>query len=138
MNEVIIFTNATGGVSICIPTGELPVSEVQSKDIPVGVASFIVTVDSLPHQDEDFYDAWEQTDGVVTVSLSKAKEITKARLREERAPLFAALDVQFQRALEDGSDASEIVAEKRRLRDITNLADSCSTLDELRALKVSN
>lgn len=71
---------------------------------------------------------------MITVNLEKAKEITKQRLRYEREPLLAALDVQFQRALETGSDTSAIVAEKQRLRDITQLADQATTLDELRGI----
>jgi hypothetical protein len=72
---------------------------------------------------------------MITINLDKAKEITKERLREEREPLLAAQDVAFQRALETGADTSSIVAEKQRLRDITNLADTVTTLDELKALK---
>ena len=135
MSQVIIFTNENGGVSVCVPTGELSVEAVQGKDIPAGVQSFIVSADSLPQDDNDFFDAWEQTKGVVTVNLEKAKGITKQRLRFEREPLLAAQDVAFQRALEDGRPTADIVAEKKRLRDITLLADACTTLDELRALK---
>jgi hypothetical protein len=72
---------------------------------------------------------------MITIDLDKAKAITKDRLRAERAPLLAALDVTFQRALESGGDTAAIVAEKQRLRDTTNLVDACTTLDELRALK---
>ncbi len=71
---------------------------------------------------------------MITVNLTKAKAITKDRLRAERTPLLQAQDVAFQRALESGADTSAIVAEKQRLRDITNLADQASTLDELKAL----
>lgn len=137
MKNVIIFTNDNGGVSVCIPTGELPIEQVQAKDIPAGRDSYIVRADTLPENDNDFFDAWEQTKGVVTVNLSKAKEITKARLRAERAPLLAAQDVAFQRALESGADTAAIVAEKNRLRDVTALADTCTTLDELRGLKAA-
>jgi hypothetical protein len=135
MKKVIIFTNENGGVSVCIPTGELDVEQVQSKDIPGNIASYIVDASSLPEDDNDFFNAWEQVKGVVSVNLDKAKEITKARLRFEREPLLAALDVQFQRALETGADTAEIVAEKQRLRNITDLADACTTTVELRALK---
>ena len=72
----------------------------------------------------------------ITINLNKAKDITKDKLRAERAPLLQALDVQFQRALESGSDTTEIVAEKQRLRDITTLADAATTTDELKALSV--
>ena len=67
-------------------------------------------------------------------SLDKAKELTKRRLRAEREPLLAAQDVAFQRALETGDNVADIVAEKARLRDITNLTDGCTTTAELRAL----
>lgn len=72
---------------------------------------------------------------MITVDLAKAKEITKDRLRMERKPLLAAQDVAFQRALETGADTTAIVAEKQRLRDITKLADSCTTTEQLRNLK---
>ena len=132
MTQAIIFTNDNGGVSVCIPTGEISIEAVQAKDTPKG--SLIVNTSDLP-RDNDFFDAWELADGKVSVSLAKAKEITKKRLRSEREPLLQAQDVAFQRALESGSDTSAIVAEKQRLRDITNLVDSESTLEGLRSLK---
>lgn len=71
----------------------------------------------------------------ITIDFTKAKDITKDRLRAERTPLLQAQDVAFQRALEAGADTSAIVAEKQRLRDVTTLADSATTLEELRSLK---
>ena len=75
-------------------------------------------------------------DGKVEVSLAKATELTKKRLRAEREPLLDAQDVAFQRAQESGADTSAIVAEKQRLRDITKLADAQTSLEGLRAIKV--
>jgi hypothetical protein len=72
---------------------------------------------------------------MITINLDKAKAITKKRLRVERAPLLEAQDILFQRALESGADTTAIVAEKQRLRDITALADTATTLEELRSLK---
>lgn len=134
MAQVIIFTNDNGGVSVCIPTGELDINAVKAKDTPSH--SIIVQESELPQADNDFFNAWELANGVVTVNLTKAKEITKTRLRAERAPLLAAQDVLFQRALESGADTSAIVAEKQRLRDVTSLVDGCTTTAELRALGV--
>ncbi len=71
---------------------------------------------------------------MITVNLNKAKEITKERLRGERKPLLEAQDVLFMKAQEDGTDTSAIVTEKNRLRDITKLADSASTTDELKLI----
>jgi hypothetical protein len=72
---------------------------------------------------------------MITINLNKAKDITKDRLRSERAPLLQALDVQFQRALESSGGTAAIVAEKQRLRDITQLVDIAQTPDELKVLK---
>lgn len=71
---------------------------------------------------------------MIVIDFAKAQAITKDRLRIERIPLLSAQDVAFQRALETNSDTTAIVAEKQRLRDITNLVDNCSTLDELKSL----
>ena len=73
---------------------------------------------------------------MITVNINKAKEVRKNQLREERAPLLVDLDVQFQRAMETGADASAIVAEKQRLRDITKQCDTAATVDELKAVSV--
>ena len=73
---------------------------------------------------------------MITINLDKAKDITKDRLRQERAPLLLAQDVLFQRAIEEGKDTTVIVAEKQRLRDITTLADQAATLDELKAIEL--
>lgn len=72
----------------------------------------------------------------IVINLTKAKAITKDCLRAERAPLLDAQDVLYIRALEAGQDTTAIVAEKQRLRDITQLADEAQTLDELRAITV--
>ena len=75
---------------------------------------------------------------MIVVNIDKAKAITKDRLRAERAPLLAAQDILFQRAIESNADVTAIVEEKNRLRNLPTLADSCTTLDELKALKAIN
>ena len=132
MTSVIVFTNELGGVSVTTPTGELPIETVKAKDTPAH--SIIVDSSELPEAENDFFNSWELTDGVVSVNLDKAKEQTKARLRAEREPLLAAQDVAFQRALEEGADTTAIVAEKKRLRDVTKQVDTCADTAELRAL----
>ena len=73
----------------------------------------------------------------ITVDLTKAKAITKDRLRADRKPLLEAQDILFMKAQEAGSDTSAIVTEKQRLRDITNQVDSMTTTDELKAATVT-
>jgi len=134
MAQVIIFQNEQGGVSVCIPTGELSIEQVLTKDCPAG--AMIVDSDTLPNEHNDFFNAWELNGTTVTVNLTKAKAITKDRLRMERAPLLVAQDVLYMRATEASQDTTAIVSEKQRLRDITKLADDATTLDELKALAV--
>ena len=73
---------------------------------------------------------------MITISIPKAKDITKDRLRRDRKPLLEAQDILFMQAQESGADTTAIVAEKQRLRDITKDADTCTTTDQLKALSV--
>ena len=72
----------------------------------------------------------------IQVDITKAKVITKDRLRVDRTPLLEAQDILYMRAQEAGSDTSAIVTEKQRLRDITNQVDSMTTLDQLKGASV--
>jgi len=74
---------------------------------------------------------------MITVNITKAKAITKDRLRAERTPLLEAQDVAYMRAVEASQDTAAIVAEKQRLRDITQLADQAQTLDELKNISAA-
>ena len=132
MAQIIIFTNDIGGVSVCTPTGELDIQTTKAKDTPSH--SIIIEDSELPQVDNDFFNAWELNNGAVSVNFVKAKALTKTRLRREREPLLLAQDVLFQRAQESNSDTTAIVAEKQRLRNITNLADTCTTTAQLRVL----
>ena len=69
--------------------------------------------------------------GIIT-DITKAKIITKEKLRADRKPLLEAEDIKFQRALETGADTTDIVAEKQRLRDITNEVDTMTTEAQLK------
>ena len=69
----------------------------------------------------------------ISVSLTKAKAITKDRLRVDRKPLLEAQDILFMKAQEAGSDTSAIVAEKNRLRNITDGVDDMDNLTDLKA-----
>ena len=73
---------------------------------------------------------------MITISIPKAKDITKDRLRRDRKPLLEEQDILFMKAQESGADTTDIVAEKQRLRDITKDADACTTTDQLKALSV--
>ena len=70
----------------------------------------------------------------IQVDITKAKVITKDRLRADRKPLLEAQDILFMKAQEAGADTSAIVTEKQRLRDITgDYVNDMDTLDKLKA-----
>ena len=127
----IIYQTATG-VAIIHPTGELSVEDTAAKDVPAGVPYRIVNDEDVP-SDRTFRNAWKHD---LTVDFPKAQALTKDRLRAERKPLLEAQDVLFQRALETGKDATAIVKEKQRLRDVTKLVDAATTLDQLKGVTI--
>jgi len=59
---------------------------------------------------------------MITINLTKAKDIAKDNLRTERAPVLATLDVAFMRAVESGNTSLQtaIAKQKQELRDITS------------------
>ena len=72
---------------------------------------------------------------IITTDMAKAKEIHKTNIRDARTPLLAALDIEFQKALETGADTSTIVAKKQALRDApaaSGISTAAST-DDLKA-----
>jgi len=71
----------------------------------------------------------------IAVSLTKAKAITKDRLRVDRKPLLETQDVLFMKAQEAGTSTSDIVTEKNRLRNITG--DYVNDMDNLTDLKAA-
>lgn len=75
---------------------------------------------------------------MISIDMTKAREIKREMIRAERAPMLAALDVEFMRAVELGDTAAQqsIATEKQRLRDATRAPaiDSAQTPDELKDL----
>jgi len=88
MAQVIIYTNSNGGVSVTIPTGELPINEVLAKDCPVG--AIIVDESALPQGDDaKYFDAWVLNNGLVIVNETKKQAIIDKQTAEETAKASA-------------------------------------------------
>jgi len=78
MTQVIIFKNDNGGVSVTVPTGEISIEAVKTKDTPEH--SIIVDDSTLPQgADAQFFDAWELSGSTVTVNFEKAKAMKLAQ-----------------------------------------------------------
>ena len=68
----------------------------------------------------DFRGAWVLDGSVISEDMDKAKEIFKDKIREVRAPLLDAKDVELMKALEAGTSTTAIAAAKNALRDATD------------------
>lgn len=135
INLRIIYPTPQGGVAILIPMIEsgMTIEEIAAKDVPAGVPYKIVDVADIP-TDRTFRNAWEHCPVNGTkVNTAKAKAIHLDRLRELRAPKFAALDIAYQRAdeLGDAQGKRDLAAKKQALRDVTKVA----LPDDLASLK---
>ena len=70
---------------------------------------------------------------MIVINNEKAIEIAKDKIRAIREPKLKQLDIDFQRALEIGADTTQIVQEKQRVRDLTDVANN-KTVKELLAI----
>ncbi len=136
MSFVVVCSDPSGGaIAFTTPAPDTSVSEAIAI-CPFPQNAFVKQFSDLPMSDADFIPAWRlDASGNISIDIPTARELTKDRLRTERAPLLQKLDVAFMKALETGQPTADITAEKQRLRDITTLPDACNTTAELRALK---
>lgn len=88
--------------------------------------------------DRTFRDAWAsagEDSGAINVSMDKAKEIWRDKIRQARD--FAPLDAAFMKALETGADASSVTAQKQALRDAPAdpAINAATTPEQLKAVQ---
>ena len=86
----------------------------------------------------DFRGAWSLSGTVITEDLATAKEIFKDKIREVRAPLLAAEDVAYMKALEadDASAKTASVTKKNNLRNAP-AASAITNASDIAALKAA-
>ena len=72
---------------------------------------------------------------IIKTDMTKAKEIHKTNIRVAREPKLAALDIEFQKALETGASTTDIIAKKQVLRDAPadSAIENATTEAELKA-----
>ena len=129
---IIVYNNDEGGISIVHPvvseinpaTGtHFTIEEIAQKVVveSAGISTYSIIDDAVCPNDRTFRNSWSAvgigTTAVVTEDMTKAKEIHKTNIRNVRSPLLAALDIEFQKALETSADTSAIVTKKQALRD---------------------
>lgn len=88
--------------------------------------------------DRHFRNAWSLSGSVISEDMTAAKAIFQDKIREVRAPLLAAEDVVYMKALEadDASAKSASVTKKASLRDAP-AASAISNASDIAALKAA-
>jgi len=125
MTQVIIYTNENGNVSVCYPTGELPIEDVLTKDCPED--AIIIDADTLPQSDNDFFDAWRLINGVVVVDLEAAKNIlfdklnALAKMTVDQRNMNKAIGIE--NVVSDADFIASLTAKRAAIADATSTAE---------------
>ena len=126
MTQAIIFTNDNGGVSVCIPTGEISIEAVLAKDCPQGA---IIVDDSVLPQgaDAQFFDAWELANGQVSVNFAKAQAQKLAQFNAAAVQVAQARQLNtltgIDNAVADADFSAELTAGRTAIANAKTTAD---------------
>ena len=71
---------------------------------------------------------------MITIDISKAKDVWKNKIRKARKSALEKLDVDFIKAQEASSSTTSIVTNKNTLRDLPSQVDTATTVDEIKAV----
>ena len=126
MTQAIIFVNDNGGVSVCIPTGEISIEAVLAKDCPAG--AIIVDSSSLPQgADAQFFDAWELANGQVSVNFAKAQAQKLAQFNAAAVQVAQARQLNtltgIDNAVADADFSAELTAGRTAIANAKTTAD---------------
>lgn len=132
---------------LCILTPDfnsgMSLEQIIAKDIPQDCDYKIVTESEFPNDDGTFRDAWEldvNSQYPLQISIDKARDIWRNKIREQRIELFKELDIQFMIAMEQGNvEAQSIIAiKKQRLRDapVDPRINDAVSIEELKSLDI--
>ena len=71
---------------------------------------------------------------MITIDITKAKEVWKNKIRFKRTGALKKLDLDFMKAQEAETSTTAIVADKQTLRDLPSQVDTATTTDEIKAV----
>ena len=113
-----LYVGDNGHLVTTTPADECPLTleEIKAKDVPTDRTVYTVNTADLP-SDYSFRDAWTYDGSSFGIDMAKARDKHRKRIRLVRTDLLAALDIEFQKALETGASTTDIVAKKNALRD---------------------
>lgn len=120
MSKVLVYNDPkTGNLTVVklSPNAKAPLEHFAPKD---GTEWHVIDEADIP-TDRAYRNAWQLNEKKVERNPDRAIEIKRQRVREERAPQLAELDVAYMRADEEGNLKlkKEIAKKKQELRDAT-------------------
>ncbi len=71
---------------------------------------------------------------MITIDITKAKEVWKSKIRNARKSALEKLDIDFIKAQEQGNDTTFIVADKQTLRNLPSQVDTANSITEIKAV----
>jgi hypothetical protein len=71
---------------------------------------------------------------MITIDITKAKEVWKDKIRNARKSALEKLDIDFIKAQEQDNDTTSIVADKQTLRDLPSQVDTANSITEIKAV----
>jgi hypothetical protein len=71
---------------------------------------------------------------MITIDITKAKEVWKNKIRQARKSALEKLDIDFIKAQEQSNDTTSIVADKQTLRDLPSQVDTANSIEEIKAV----
>jgi hypothetical protein len=137
MTKKILYSQQDGSIAMMSISSDITVEDA-IKDIPLAAEKIIVEDSQLPNEEDlkYFFNALivDFQNITISINIQKAREITKNRLRKERIAYFEKNDLALRDAmLENNQEKINLaIAERDRLRNITDLVDSISDLDGLK------
>jgi hypothetical protein len=107
--------------------------------LPSPIVRWRIVADADIPAERDYRNAWTDTGAGVGHDMPRARALHRDKLRRDREPKLAELDVEYQRAdeREDRAEKRRIALAKQALRDITDdpRIDAATTIEALRALR---
>lgn len=138
MEDVIMYSNPDGSVSIVYPTGEVPLEIILAKDVPNNASNVTKSLKINVPQDRYFRNAWKQNLDKIEVDMEKAKVVHMGNIRKVRDQELSRLDVEWTKkaAQKKNQESDDIEAKRQVLRDLPQTFDLsvAKTPDELKAL----
>ncbi len=128
--NIIIWSQESGIIAVCIPTGEVAIEDVIAKDVPSGVVHKITNVESLPLPlDDKFFDAVRMNGNSLVVDLDAAKTIALNEINNNAR-------IESRKRLENASIGIENSPDDNTWLSIINAkraaVNNATTIEELR------